>query len=362
MSLLLWLVALATPAQTLLQQTRCRDQVQLEHIVARCTKMLSPGFVPTPPPKVERRVAGWSQSTLGVGSAAQFVEGLASAGIDSYMLAEQLGEPTLHDGWFRFPVGVQTENGRCAIAVRAPGEIAPLLRYETTRGPAMPFEPDARCPALKDQRLLARLCTDVWIEDSQFPDYQGQPVSSPATGVTFERLPFGMRARFSTARISPVQLATVYGVGKRDGPRWTYDVPPPLTRIGRRCQAEARFSDRGLTQIEVWRAPAYAGSPDAGARMPPQAEQTLARIDHQCAAGPSSSLGVFDASTLRLAHLYQRYGAATLTRVRDDDYVDFDRFLGRHRFSLSGGRCTLEVDVSDPMLALRIARLSWAGP
>lgn len=364
--ILLCLAVLANPAQTLLQQARCRTQMQLEHIVVTCAKMLTPEFVPMLPPKPERQIAGWSPSTLGVRSALRSVEGLASAGIDSYVLAERLGEPTLHHGWFRYPVGVQTKNGQCAIAVRAPGEIAPSLRYETSKGPAVSLERDARCPALEDQRLLIQLCAAVWTEDSQFPDARPPERWSPASGVTFEPTPFGMRARFRTARISPAQLAVIYGRARRDGPRWTYNAPPPLTRIGRRCQAEARFSDRGLTTIEAWRGPTCAGAPHAGAshageELPPLVRQTLARIDHRCAAGDGPGQGSLRVETLRLAHLYQRYGEATLTRVRDDDYVGFNRYLGRHRFSVGDGRCVLEVDVSDPALALGIARLRWTG-
>lgn len=118
--ILLWLVALATPPQTLLQTTRCGEQVKIERVVADCAKMLKPGFAPAPPAtKAERRIAGWTPSSLGMQSASRSVEGQASAGIDSDVLAELLGEPTLHDGWFRFPVGVQTDRGRCALAVEA---------------------------------------------------------------------------------------------------------------------------------------------------------------------------------------------------------------------------------------------------
>ena len=362
--ILLWLVVFATPVDALQQRSRCQAQTAIQGLVAHCERALGSGFKPKPPvTDVERRYWGWTAQTLAMQSTGE---------IDTYVLAEQLGEPALSDGWFRFPVSIETGSGRCAVSVRKHGQVAGTLRFEASTGPAVRPHRDGRCVAPHDHQALVQLCDAVWSEDHGKHLELGAfdaPSWSPQDGVTFEDRDWGVRARFDDRSIIPAQLEVCFGPSTGSQTHRIYRDGPPLSRVGRRCEVEARVKDGVVVEIDAWRAPGYGGSPQAAPDLPEPAQVELARIEARCAEGPDrrrasrsgsgwSQAWPDEGRPLRLAHLLKRYGASTLTVKRERTEI-MERVTGVHRFRVPGVRCMLETEIADPTQALTRVRIIW---
>lgn len=352
----LLIVLLTTPVDALLQRARCTAQHRIAALVERCTQLHAPDFKPAAPAlQSDRARVGWTSTSLSIDA---FLEG-----IDTDVLADTLGAPILIDGWLRYPLAIDAPGGRCAISA-LPSGAARTIRFAMTLGRGVRPVVDARCPTSVDLGLLVVACEEVWSGELDSADLIGERLpSSPMPGVRFERRPFGVLARFKGRQIRPEQVDAIYGLGEGRRHRRVYMHPPPFTATGRRCQADARFTNGHLTTLELWRAPAWRGGPVEGATLPLPAQRALEAIESACQQGPPTEVHrAFDSGSIRFAHLLQRYGAGEMVRRprNAEDYVAWD---ARYTFSISaksGRRCVLEADVMDPIRSVQHVRLRWS--
>lgn len=355
--ILLLAIALASPLELLERRAECTDAAAYRAVVERCAAVHAHGFVSRRPALAEdRALRGWTSDTLDIL--------VIRADIDVRFLSRVLGRPADDDNprWLRFPTSVATENGACALAINERGGgHAGTFRLERPpagmeRAPAF----DSACPTPEALDTIVRACERVWYEEPYFVADAGQGPGDTFgnlrwtnhLGDVYQVLPYGLRIRFAKPGIDRATLAAILGDSRGDATRRMFLEPPPMTRVARRCQAEAVFRGGRLAQLEMWRGPGWAGPPTApDPSLPALAAQMLRRVEAACAAGPTESttgkrtwrgLPLDTGHPLRLIDLLKRFGAVQVTR--DEDHHG-EAYYGRYTFDVptspSTPRCTL---------------------